>query len=396
MKPYFEGGFPARHASQLAGVAGWGNAGSLHCFGQKAMKALDESREKIAGSIGADFREIIFTGSATEANNLALRGVVKAAKIKNPRIIISAIEHESVLETARDLEKDGVEVVCLPVDKSGLVNLKKLKESLNDRTILVSVMYANNEIGTIQPISAIAEIIKKFRIQNAELKKNNSKFLILNSELTTALPLFHSDAVQAFQFLSCDVNELGVDLMTLSAHKIYGPKGVGLLYRRIKNKKNESISPILTGGGQEYGLRSGTENIPLIIGFAKAVELAAKNREKEAKRISALRNYFLKGFQKINSKIKSNVLIKNNLPNILNVCFPNKSAEDLLVKLDLAGVAVSAGSACSARSLELSYVLKACGLPLNVIKSSLRISLGKFTTKEEIKEVLRRIKAILS
>jgi cysteine desulfurase len=364
MKPYF--------AEQ------WGNAGSLHYFGQKAMKALDESREKIAGSIGADFREIIFTGSATEANNLALRGVIGAAR-KNfaapYRIVISKIEHESVLKTAQDLEREGVEVVYLPVDKSGLVNLKKLKESLNERTILISIMYANNELGTIQPIKEIAKIIKDYRGSNS-------------------YPLFHSDAVQAFQFLSCDVNELGVDLMTLSAHKIYGPKGIGALYVRDKN----NLSPIIFGGGQEYGLRSGTENIPSIVGFAKAVGLAIKNREKEGKKISALRDYFWNGLKKANSKIKLNGSAKNRLPNILNVNFPacagrsGKSAEDLLIKLDLAGVAISAGSACSARSLEPSYVLRACGLPLNVIKSSLRISLGRFTTREEVSEALKIIK----
>lgn len=373
MKPYFSEFF--------------GNAGSLYCFGQKAMAALDESREKIAKAINADFREIIFTGSATEANNLALRGVVKSvqlfsetfrAKKTEPlyRIIISSIEHESVLETARDLEREGVEVIYLLVDKNGLVNLKKLKESLNERTILVSIMCANNEIGTIQPIKEIAKIIKDYR--------NSGVY-----------PLFHSDCVQAFQFLDCNVNDLGVDLMTLSAHKIYGPKGIGALYVCSPNSKSQILNSIISGGGQEFGLRSGTENIPLIVGFAKAIELAVKNREKETKRISILRDYFWKQIRKIYPRVQLNEPLKNRLPNILNIYFPKKSAEDLLIKFDLAGVAVSAGSACSARSLEPSHVLRACGLPVERIKSSLRISLGKFTTKAELNETIKRIGPIV-
>ncbi|MBI5306086.1 aminotransferase class V-fold PLP-dependent enzyme [Candidatus Wolfebacteria bacterium] len=242
----------------------FGNPSSIHSFGQEAMAIVDESREKIANIIGASpvggFQEIIFTGSATEANNLALRGIIKKFRIKNlelrdplysksyilnPRIIVSAIEHESILETCRDLEKDGIEIIYLPVNKQGIVDLNKLKESLNERTILVSVMYANNEIGTIQPISAIAEIVKEFRIKNLEFRnKKNPQSSILNPQF---YPLFHTDAVQAFQFLDCDINKLWVDLMTLSGHKIYGPKGIGLLYAKnlefrikdlgIKNKK---------------------------------------------------------------------------------------------------------------------------------------------------------------
>jgi len=378
----------------------YGNPGSLHSFGQEATAAADKARETIAKTIGAPpaggFREIIFTGSATEANNLALRGVIKAYKTnKSYRIIVSAIEHESVLETARDLEKDGVEVICLPVDKNGFVDLGKLKKSLNERTVLVSVMYANNEIGTIQPISKIGELISEFRKQKSEF------------------PLFHTDAVQAFQYLDCDVNKLGVDLMTLSAHKIYGPKGIGALFiknqkSKIKNQNSGSdfIVPVITGGGQEFGLRSGTENIPAIVGFAKAAEIVLKNRNKELKRMTELRNYFWQELKKIYPKVEVNgynlngrpvqaVLPKNSLPNILNVYFPGLKAEDLLIKFDMAGIAVSAGSACRARSLEPSYVLRAMSFPENRIFQSLRFSFGRFTTLQEIKDAIKKMEKLL-
>ena len=278
MRPYFSEKF--------------GNAGSLHSFGQEAISALDVARETIAASIGADFREIIFAGSATEANNLAIRGVVDKLKIINsklqkPRIIVSAIEHESILETARDLEKKGVDVVYLPVSKTGIVDLKKLATSLNKNTVLVSVMYANNEIGTVQPIKKIAEVIREF-------KKDHPI-------------LFHTDASQAFQFLDCSVAELGVDLMTISSHKIYGPKGAGALYIKGSNKKSTandlSLIPQITGGGQEFGARSGTENIPAIVGFAKAAKLIARSRQVENKRIAELRDRIVARNKK---KISSN------------------------------------------------------------------------------------------
>ena len=420
----------------------FGNPSSLHFFGQETLAAIDEAREKIAKTINADFREVIFTGSATEANNLALRGVAKnfgsyraivfqkqnnfapAAKFSSPsarqsrfagtklaapagcsskqlalnrnflplRIIVSAIEHESILETCRDLEREGVEIIYLPVNKHGIVDLKKLKESLNEQTILVSIMYANNEIGTIQPIADISKIINQFK------EKNFSTY-----------PLFHTDAVQAFQFLDCDVKKLGIDLMTLSAHKIYGPKGIGLLYvkSKVPNPKSQInskyqiqnskfLQPIITGGGQEFNLRSGTENVAAIAGFAKAIELAGKNREKESKKISALLNYFWHQLKKIYPKTELNGFLKiTNLPNILNVYFPSQNAQDLLMEFDLNGVAISSGSACSARATKQSHVLKAIGLNAQKIKSSLRFSFGKFTTKKEINRALKIIKTII-
>jgi len=403
----------------------FGNAGSLHSFGQEAIAALDESRETIANAVGANFREIIFTGSATEANNLALRGALKGFRVSGlgssvkkslnpsgytltPRIIVSAIEHESILETARDLEKEGAEIIYLPVSKKGIINLKKLKEFLNERTILVSVMYANNEIGTIQPISEIAKIISDFRKQmtnnKEQIAKNKSirhKPLAINH-----WPLLHTDAVQAFQFLDCDVKKLGVDLMTLSGHKIYGPKGVGALYianrvlglgsnvKKSLNPSDYTLTPIITGGGQEFGLRSGTENIPLIVGFAEAVELATNNRAKEAKRIGALRDYLWKGIKNMCPKAERNGDTKKVLPNFLNVYFPDYNAADLLVRLDLAGIAVSAGSACSARSSEPSYVIEALGLKGKRSSRSIRITLGRQTSRRDIDTALKIIKNI--
>ncbi|MBI2591391.1 MAG: cysteine desulfurase [Candidatus Brennerbacteria bacterium] len=375
----------------------FGNPGSLHFFGQEAMAGVDESREKIAAAIGADFREIIFTGSATEANNLALRGAVREFRIQNleyrkllnPRIIVSSIEHESILATARDLESSGIEVIYLPVSRAGFVDLKKLKAALNEQTVLVSIMHANNEIGTIQPIAEIAEIIGNFRATSNKRHVENSRIAHV------AFPILHSDVAQSFQYLDCDVNKLGVDLMTLSGHKIYGPKGVGALYVRSLNSKFCILNSILTGGGQEFGFRSGTENVPLIVGFAKAVELAVENREQESKRIKNLRDYFWHGFKKIFPRAAVNGSFTNRLPNNLNICLPGYSAEDLLVKLDLTGIAVSSGSACSARSVKLSSVLAAIGCNEKRIRQSLRFTFGKFTEKSELDEALKRIKNII-
>jgi cysteine desulfurase len=376
----------------------FGNSGSLHSFGQEAIAAVDAARATIARLIGADFHEVIFTGSATEANNLSLRGAVGRWKEDGrnkglrPRIIVSAIEHESVLETARDLERDGAEVIFVPVGKEGLVDPATVSRAIagdNDngsaRTVLVSIMYANNEIGSVQPINAIAEAVRDMRTHNGG-----------------HYPLFHTDAVQAFQFLDCDVQKLGVDMMTLSAHKIYGPKGVGALYVRndgvAQNKGNAgsltTLKPIVTGGGQEFGMRSGTENVPLIAGFAKAAELAVAARKGEAKRLAALRQYLIEGLKKTSRKAEANGPLKRPtvLPNILNIYFPCRSAEDVIVRLDLAGIAVSAGSACRARAAEPSYVIRELGYSEARAKSSVRISLGRNTTKAEVTRLIATLR----
>ncbi len=363
----------------------FGNPGSLHHFGQEAIAAVDASRETLARLINADFRDIIFTGSATEANNLALRGAVRAwqehhAAVR-PRVIVSAIEHESVLETARDLARDGVEVIYLPVNRAGIIDRVALRKSLNERTVVVSIMYANNEIGVIQPMAEIAATI-------AEFKK------------TARYPLFHTDAVQAFQFLDCDVHALGVDMMTLSAHKIYGPKGIGLLYAKNVTVNPSYIRGEIVGGGQEFGLRSGTENVPLIVGFALAAEIALAVQKKEAKRILIIRNYLLKNIKKIfpaaevNGGVGDDGAIVAALPNILNVYIPDHTAEDMVVKLDLAGVAVSAGSACRARALTSSHVIEALSYAKERARSSLRFSLGRQTKKEEVVKLFSRLAGI--
>ncbi|MGC9611050.1 MAG: cysteine desulfurase family protein [Minisyncoccia bacterium] len=361
----------------------FGNPSSVHSFGQEALSAVDRARETVTKAImrppAGEFREIIFTGSATEANNLALWGTLLGARnfMKGlPKIIVSSIEHESVLQTARDMESAGeIELAILPVDRNGIVDVKKIEKELNERTILVSVMYVNNEIGSVQPIAEISKIVATY--------KSGKSY-----------PLFHTDAAQAFNYFNCDVNELGVDLMTLSGQKIYGPKGIGALYARNQKQKTYNLKPIITGGGQEFGLRSGTENVPLIVGFAKAVELAEKCRKESAKKVLGLRNYFWKGLKKFYPGAEINGDSKTL--HILNIYFPTEFAGDLLVKLDIAGIAVSAGSACTARAYTPSYVLQALNLSPERVRGSLRFSFGKNNTKQELDAAFKIMNKILS
>jgi len=385
----------------------FGNAGSLHSFGQEAIAAVDNARGIIAKRIGADFRQIIFTGSATEANNLAIKGGFLAAKkyfkkngIKGkPKIIVSAIEHESVLESARALTDEGAEIVHLPVDKNGFVREEVLRENLDERTAVVSIMLGNNEIGTIEPIAKFAEIISEF--------KKNTTFYIPDY---TFYPLLHTDAAQAFQYLDCDVNKLGVDLMTLSSQKIYGPKGVGALYVRnqelgSKNKaanysnlssihNSYSLLPLLSGGNQEFGLRSGTENVPAIVGFAEAAKIVSKVRVREARRVAELKNYFLRGTKKAIPNVFINGMAdkKQTLPHVINLSFPGRPAEELLTRLDLAGFAVSTGSACRSRSAEPSHVILALGYKEERARESLRVSFGRDTKKSDILKLVKELR----
>lgn len=362
----------------------FGNASSVHSFGQEAMAAVDQAREKIARYFNCDFTEIIFTGSATEANNLALKGLAlllpnyaiaeNGNDYNKLHIISTKIEHESVLEPLKELERAGCKITYLPVDKEGLIKISNLEKNIKDTTILISIIYANNEIGTIQPIKEIGKLLEK--INKKRLKNKLPKIY------------FHTDAVQALNYLECRPDWLKIDLLTFSGHKIYGPKGIGGLYVR----KGTPLLPIILGGGQEFGLRSGTENVASIVGLAKAVELVFKDKEKKYKKVFNLRNQMLEDIIK-----DSKIAVKINgsrvycLPNILNIRFSGISNETFIIALDQAGVAVSAGSACSSRALSVSHVLTAIGLTPKQAKESIRISIGKNTTASEIKKTVEII-----
>ena len=343
------------------------NTMSLHGSGQEAKKSLDESRKLIADFIGAKTSEIIFTGSATESNNFVLKGIAFANKIKRNHIIISSIEHPCILESAIWLEKQGFEISRLKVDQYGLVNIEELKKSIKKETILVSIMHANNEIGTIQPIQEIGKICKDKGVY------------------------FHTDASQSLGKEFIDVNKMGIDLLTASAHKLYGPKGVGLLFIR----EGVRIEPLLHGGGQEFGLRSSTCNVAGIVGFAKACGVCKELMEKENKRLKKLRNKLIAG---ILNKIDDSFLCghpKKRLSNNANIAFSFVEGESLLIHLDFLGVAISTGSACSSKKLTPSHVLTAIGLKPNQIQGSLRFTLGRWTQEEEINYVLEVLPGIV-
>lgn len=359
----------------------YGNPSSLHARGYEAKVVLDGAREKIAKILNVRADEIIFTSGGTESDNLALFGYVRANKRKDglsagqgkSHIIVSAIEHHAVLEPAHKLEKEGFEVTYLPVSKNGIVDLEIFKKALKKETILVSIMYANNEIGTIQPIKEISKIISEFNNQN-------------DSDV-----VFHTDACQAAGVLDLNVKNLGVDMMTINAGKIYGPKGVGLLYV----KKGISIEPVMLGGGQEFGLRAGTENVAAIVGFAKALQIAQEEKEKESIRISQLRDYAIEKILSGISKTRLNGDAKNRLPNNINISFAAIEGEALILYLDQAGIYASTGSACTSKSLEPSHVILALGEPHEVAHSSLRLTLGRHTVKEDLDYVVEVLPEIV-
>ncbi len=356
----------------------FGNPGSLHYFGQRAQSALDFSRKKIAQSISANFREIIFTSSATEANNLIIRGVVSGSisAFKNngqnfiPKIIISSIEHPSVLETAKDLEREKTaEVVYLPVDRSGVVDLATLEKELDENVVLVSVMVVNNETGIIQPIEKIEKLIDDYK-----KIKNNAKEL--------KYPMFHCDATQAFNLFDLNVIKSGVDLMTFSSHKIYGPKGAGVAYIKGGADRADFIKPIITGGGQEYGLRSGTENIPAIVGFAYAAEKSFSLFKKEKERLEKISESFIKEIKKEFPEAEINGSVENRSFHIVNLYFPHN--KNIGISLDLIGISASAGAACAQRIEKPSHVLKAMGFSDERIDRSIRFSFGRFFLEEDV------------
>jgi len=363
----------------------FGNPANLYSLGLKAKKAIAEARQKIASVLNCAPDEFVFTGSATEADNLAIAGTARANRRAGNKIIISNIEHKAVLSVCKTLKKEGFEIIELPVQKNGLVNPEELRNILDEKTILVSVMYANNEIGTIQPIAEIGRLIKNFRHKN----RPHPKPYTINP---VGYPYFHTDAVQALQFLDCDVNKLGVDLMTISSHKLYGPKGIGGLYVR----RGVNIEPIIYGGGQQRNLRSGTENVPAIVGFGEAVALAQKNKKAESARVKKLRDKLEKGIFHSIPKVVLNGHPTQRLPNFLNISILDIEGEALLLYLDERGISVNTGSACNSQSLEPSHVLSALGNPYECIHGSVRFSLGKGTTISDINYVLRKLPPIVA
>ena len=345
----------------------FGNPSSIYNFGQRALGAIDQARQTVADFLGCSASEIVFTGSATEADNLAIFGVIKAAKISRPHIITSQIEHHAVLEPCHELEKQGVEVTYLPVDKEGLVRVSDIKKAIKENTVLVSIMYANNEIGTCQPIVEISKVL-------------------------TPKILFHTDAVQAVNYLDCDVKKLGVDLLTLSSHKIYGPKGVGALFV----KKGTKISPLIHGGGHEAGLRSGTENVAGIVGLSQALkEIQDPKIKIQNIKTKHLRDKIIKTILKIIPDARLNGSSLQRLPNNVNLSFKGAEGEAIVIALDQKSIAVSTGSACSSKTLEPSHVLLALGFSEEEAHGSLRITLGRYTTQKEIEKFFKVLPPII-
>jgi len=337
----------------------FGNASSLHSFGQEAKDALEESRRIIAKSINAKPEEIIFTSGGTESDNMAIKEIVFSSKNKN-HIITSAIEHHAVLHTCEFLEKQGFKVTYLPVDRYGLVNPADVEKAITSKTALVSIMHANNEIGTIEPIAEIGKICSKYKVY------------------------FHTDAVQTFSKVPINVKKMCIDLLSASSHKLYGPKGVGFLYI----KKGTKISPLIHGGGHEQGMRSGTENVAGIVGFAKAVQIAIKNMRKEIKEETRLRDKLINGVLKI-SNTRLNGHPTERLAGNANFSFGGIEGESLVMHLDMKGIAASTGSACSTHSLKPSHVLTAIGLTPMQAHGSLRLTLGRENTEKDINYILR-------
>ena len=337
----------------------FGNPSSIHSFGMEAKEAVEDARKTVADALGADLEEIVFTSGGTESDNLAIKGVAYANRSWGNHIITSKVEHHAVLESCMFLGKEGFEVTYLAVDKYGLVNPKDLEKAITKKTILVSIMHANNEIGTIEPIEELAEIAKKKGIY------------------------FHTDTVQTFGHIPTNVDDLGVDLLSISAHKLYGPKGMGVLYIR----KGTKVEAINHGGDQEGGMRAGTLNVPGIVGLGKAVELAKEGMKSEEEREGKLRDKLIDELLKVR-KVRLNGHPTKRLAGNVNVSVEGVEGESMVLNLDMLGIACSTGSACTSSSLEPSHALLACGLSAEVAHGSLRFSLGRYTTEEDIDYLL--------
>lgn len=346
----------------------FGNPSSIHSFGREARHYLDLARAALAGSIGAKENEIIFTSGGTEADNMALFGVAESYQHKGRHIITTQVEHHAVLHACQKLEKQGFEVSYLPVDETGRISIADLKSALRDDTILVSVMYGNNEVGTLQPIAEIGQVLEGHQA------------------------IFHTDAVQAYGVEKMDVNESHIDLLSVSAHKINGPKGIGFLYLR----SNIKIAPRVFGGEQERKRRAGTENVASIAGFHEAVVIAAADRERKRAKFQGFKRLLIERLQDQGIEFAINGSLEHSLPHVLNLSFPGTNVESMLMNLDLAGIAVSSGSACTAGSIEPSHVLVAMfGKGSERLANSIRFSFGFTTTEEEIIKVAEEIVKII-
>lgn len=346
----------------------YGNASSIYKLGRESRKAVEDAREKIAKAINSDPSEIYFTSGGTESDNTIVRGIAYNYRKKGNHIITSKIEHPAILETCKQLEKEGFEVTYINVDSNGIVDLEELKKSIKDTTILISIMFANNEIGTIQPIKEIGKIAKENNIY------------------------FHTDSVQAIGSIKIDVQDMNIGSLSISAHKFHGPKGIGAIYVR----KGISFQKFMNGGHQEKNRRAGTENVAAIVGMGKAIELAYKDLDKHVKYIEDLRDYYNREVQRRIRYVKINGDLENRLPGNSNISFKFIEGEGLLLNLDLKGICASSGSACTSGSLDPSHVLLAIGLPHEIAHGSLRISMGKYNTKEEVDYLLDSLEEIVS
>lgn len=345
----------------------FGNPSSIYHISRKTKMSIDIARERIAGAINGRADELFFTAGGSEADNWAIKGVVFANKDKGNHIITTSIEHHAVLHTCEYLEELGFEITYLPVDQFGFISIQDLRNAITDKTILVSVMFANNEIGTIEPIKEIGEICREKGI------------------------VFHTDAVQAVGNIPVDVKDMNIDLLSMASHKFYGPKGMGALYI----KKGIKIHNLIHGGAQERGRRAGTENIAGIVGMGKAIEIAVKSLESETKRLSYLRDKLMKALLNISGAKLNGTIGEKRLPGNLNVSFENVSGETLLMMLDSMGICASSGSACSAGALEPSHVLLSIGMSPELANSALRLSMGSGTTEDEVDYLIKIIPEIV-
>ncbi len=345
----------------------FGNPSSIHVFGREAKQGLEKAREQVAKLINAKPEEIIFTSGGTEADNLAITGIAQTYASKGKHIITSAVEHHAVLDTCKNLEKLGYTVTVLPVDEYGIIRLEDLKKAITKETILITIMHANNEVGSIQPVHEIGKIAKEHGI------------------------IFHTDAVQSLGKIPVDVDKMNIDLLSGSGHKIYAPKGIGFLYIR----RGVGLKPLTFGGGQERRRRPGTENLPGIVGLGLAAELAAKEMETEMPRIAKLRDRLINGIMKRIPHVRLNGHPEQRVPNNVNVSFEFVEGESLLLSLDMKGIAASSGSACTSGSLDPSHVLMAMGICHEIAHGSVRMTLGKANTEEDIDYVLEVLPPIV-